>query len=178
MSENIEKGITERAAEKIKGMMLGKNQKLFKGRNTGAKIMAHIDASNIIAHSYLNILETSVDDEPEDIFDKKKIERSFIKAACLVDPKKYAKILLIENKWANFEYKLNLQEYFKKDPAFLKTLDQINEKKDKDRKGIFSKFFKCSKKIFKKKSQIHVQDATTAAGITTDKENTVLEDLS
>ena len=147
MSENIQKGFLERAENKVNGIFLNKNQKLFKKLDTGPKVMADIDASTIIAHSYLDLLQTKGMNEDEDLFNQKLIEKTFIQAACLVDPKKYAKILSLDSKWANFEFKLNIQEYFSKDKEFLEKFQKIDENhQEESKRHIFSNFFRCFRK--------------------------------
>lgn len=151
MSDNIQKGLLEQAQAKVKSWFFSKNQKIFKGLDTGAKIMANIDASTIIAHTYLKVLMYTNDNEG-DIFNKKNIEKIFIQAACLVDPQKYAKILSIQDKWANFEFNFNVQEYFKKDKDYLKIFIDKDEKKKKEEKGkCVPNFFNC----FKNKKKVH-----------------------
>jgi hypothetical protein len=69
---------------------------LFKGSDNGAKLMADIDATMIIANYYSKaICDDRIDDDPNDIDNKNGIRKLFIKCALLVNPTKYSSILNI-----------------------------------------------------------------------------------
>ena len=153
MSENIQKGFLEDMKNKVKSIFIKKNQQIFKGLDTGAKIMANIDASSIIAYSYMNVLKISNDENELDIFNKKGVEENFKKAACLVNPKAYAKILLLENKWVDIDFKLNIEECFKNDNEFLKKFKQVNENYKNQIEKKKNYYFNC----FKKHTKVHTQ---------------------
>ena len=103
--------------------------------------MANIDASTISAHSYLNVFKNDANQDNDfDIFNKKTIEENFIKAACLVDPKQYAKILILETTWANINFKANIEEHFQKDKEYLNFFNGVQEnynQKQKKKKMFF-----------------------------------------
>ncbi len=55
LATELHKNILQKNAEQLKSKFLGTDH-LFKGSDNGAKIMADIDSSFIIANSYSNVL--------------------------------------------------------------------------------------------------------------------------